>query len=481
MTKIYITFIILLFKTTFSFSQNCDCEANFEWVKKTFEENDAGFQYVIKNKGNQAYIDHNKRILYKVQNTKTLTECTQILYKWLTFFRLGHIDIRLNEETLQNNDTKLEEKFFDWETYSIKTENFKKYLDKNEISDYEGIWETKPYKIGIKKEEGKYIGFIIESGVETWTKGQVKLKFNIEEDKANSVFYMRDHSAVESENVEMIGKKYLQIGNSFLTRIYPEMNDDPKYERYIKQQNSSNPYLEQLNETTLYFKIPSMNLAYKNQIDSILHVNRLKILETENLIIDIRNNGGGSDATYEEVLPFIYTNPISKVGVEFLSTELNNQRMLNLINPEYGFDEKTRKILRIAYERLNKNIGNFVNIEDSIINYIKYDTIYSYPKNVGVIINNQNASSAEQFLLDIKQSKKVKLFGTTTFGALDMANMHFVLSPSNEFYLGYCLSKSLRLPDFSIDDIGIQPDYYIDKSISPYDWIEFVNEKLNER
>src|SRR5690606_4147715 len=303
MTKIYITFIILLFKTTFSFSQNCDCEANFEWVKKTFEENDAGFQYVIKNKGNQAYIDHNKRILYKVQNTKTLTECTQILYKWLTFFRLGHIDIRLNEETLQNNDTKLEEKFFDWETYSIKTENFKKYLDKNEISDYEGIWETKPYKIGIKKEEGKYIGFIIESGVETWTKGQVKLKFNIEEDKANSVFYMRDHSAVESENVEMIGKKYLQIGNSFLTRIYPEMNDDPKYERYIKQQNSSNPYLEQLNETTLYFKIPSMNLAYKNQIDSILHVNRLKILETENLIIDIRNNGGGSDATYEEVLP----------------------------------------------------------------------------------------------------------------------------------------------------------------------------------
>src|SRR5690606_6961505 len=257
--------------------------------------------------------------------------------------------------------------------------------------------------------------------------------------------------------------------------------DDPKYERYIKQQNSSNPYLEQLNETTLYFKIPSMNLAYKNQIDSILHVNRLKILETENLIIDIRNNGGGSDATYEEVLPFIYTNPISKVGVEFLSTELNNQRMLNLINPEYGFDEKTRKILRIAYERLNKNIGNFVNIEDSIINYIKYDTIYSYPKNVGVIINNQNASSAEQFLLDIKQSKKVKLFGTTTFGALDMANMHFVLSPSNEFYLGYCLSKSLRLPDFSRDDNSIQADYYIDKSISPYDWIEFVNEKLNER
>jgi hypothetical protein len=27
--------------------QTCTCESNFEWVKKTFEENDAGFQHII--------------------------------------------------------------------------------------------------------------------------------------------------------------------------------------------------------------------------------------------------------------------------------------------------------------------------------------------------------------------------------------------------------------------------------------------------
>ncbi len=63
MTKRNLILIILLFTTTFSFAQNCDCQTNYEWVKKTFEENDAVFQYALKTKGEQAYEDHNKRIL----------------------------------------------------------------------------------------------------------------------------------------------------------------------------------------------------------------------------------------------------------------------------------------------------------------------------------------------------------------------------------------------------------------------------------
>ena len=69
--------------------------------------------------------------------------------------------------------------------------------------------------------------------------------------------------------------------------------------------------------------------------------NKELILKTPNLIIDIRNNGGGSDRSYTELLPILYTNPIRKVGVELLSTSLNNQQMLDFINdPAYRFDEK---------------------------------------------------------------------------------------------------------------------------------------------
>jgi C-terminal processing protease CtpA/Prc len=111
----------------------------------------------------------------------------------------------------------------------------------------------------------------------------------------------------------------------------------------------------------------------------------------------------------------------------------------------------------------------------------KLDEILPYPKNIGIIINNKNGSTAEQFLLAAKQSKKVKLFGTTTAGVLDISNMYFVESPCKEFKLGYSLSKSLRIPDMEIDGKGIQPDYYIDKSIPQYDWVNYVNEILNEK
>ncbi len=480
MKKRNLFLIIFLFTTTFSFAQNCDCKANYEWVKKTFEENDAGFQYTLEIKGEQAYADHNKRILDKVQNAKTLSECTSILYEWLKFFRSGHIAINLIEQTQQTNTTKSENQFSNWETYTIKTEDFKKYLDKKKVSDYEGIWETEPYKIGIKKEGDKYIGFIVESGAETWEKGQVKLKFSITEDKINSVFYMRDHSAVESNDVAMTGKNHLKIGNFNLSRIYPKTEDEPKYVQYFKALNARQPYIEQLNETTLYLRIPSFDISYKTKIDSILNENKEKILTTKNLIVDIRNNGGGSDGSYREIIPYLYTNPVRTVGVEFLSTKLNNQRMLDFISkPEYGFDENGKKWAKEMFDKLERKLGQFVNLNEHIVSEDKKDTIYPFPQNVGIIINKANGSSAEQFLLEAKQSKKVKLFGVTTHGVLDISNMYFVISPCNEFQLGYSLSRSMRIPDFTIDEKGIQPDYYIDKSIPQYEWTNYVNEILN--
>ena len=473
---------------TLSFAQNCDCESNFEWVKKTFEENDAGFEYALKTKGTQAYEDHNNRILEKIKSANTIIECVPVLYEWLTFFRSGHISIKPTEQTIQmlrtsqaNEPSETMLQFPDWETYSMGTEKFKSYLDNKTVYDYEGIWESKPYKIGIKKEDDKYIGFIIESGVETWTEGQVKLKFSTQENKTNSVFYMRDHSGVESENVSLIGENHLQIGDILLTRLYPQIDDNPKFTQYFRMLNADLPYTEHLNETTLYFRIPSFGGSEKQAIDSVIAADRDKILKSENLIIDIRDGSGGSDASYQELLPFMYTNPIRTVGAEFLSTKLNNQRMLDFINkPEYGFDEDTKIWFKASYEKLEKQPGEFVNLEENIVSITKYDTVYPYPKNIGIIINQQNGSTDEQFLLAAKQSKKVKLFGTTTYGTLDVSNMNFTTSPCNEFELGYCLSRSMRIPDFTIDGKGLQPDYYLDRSIPLYNWTEYVNDVLNE-
>lgn len=480
MKKLFL--LSFLFTPILIFAQNCDCPKNFSWVKKTFENNDAGFQYVIDLKGEESYADHNKNIENKIENAETLTECSAILYEWLEFFRSAHISIELIGNPQQNATLNFENLFADWETYTIATEEFKEYLDQKQYSDYEGIWESDPYLIGIKKEGNNYIGFIIESDVETWTKGQVKLKLNITENKVNSTYYLRDHSAVESDIITMIGKNHLQIGDFSLSRIYPNIKDEPKYTHYLKAINAQKPYIEQFNKSTIYLRIPSFDNNFKTDIDSILLTNKELILATKNLIIDIRNNGGGSDVTYAEIIPYLYTNPIRGVGVEYLSTELNNQRMLDFINkPEYNFSDEAKEWAKKSYDKLKGKLGQFVNLNDDIVTINKLDTIYPYPQNIGIIINEGNGSTAEQFLLTAKQSKKVKLFGVTTFGVLDISNMYFVESPCKQFKLGYSLSRSMRIPEFTIDQKGIQPDFYLDRSIPKYEWTDYVSEILNEQ
>jgi len=465
--------------TGFSYGQNCNCEENFEWVKKTFEENDAGFQYAIGLKGELSYENHNKLFLKRVKNINELEECTKVLYEWLTFFRSGHIAI--NGLSTNNNDPRQStppKTDVTQETVDIDISGFEKYLNSKKVSDFEGIWETQPYKIGIKKIEDSYVGFIIETSAENWKVGEVKIKFS---DK-KGVFYLRDKSPEEFTSIKPIGKNYLQLGRFTLKRLSPKFETENSVETYFKLINAEKPFIVELNKATLLLRIPSFEGSQKRDIDSVLLVNKSKILKTENLIIDLRNNGGGSDRSYKELIPFIYTNPIRIVGVELLSTKLNNQRMIEFVNnPEFGLDEDTKIWAKTSYDTLEKHLGSFVNLDSTKVDILKLDTMYNYPKNVGIIINKRNGSTTEQFLLAANQSKKVKLFGTTTFGVLDISNMHFVKSPCSEFELGYSLSRSYRIPDMTIDGKGIQPDYYIDSEIQEYEWVEYVSNILNQQ
>lgn len=260
--------------------------------------------------------------------------------------------------------------------------------------------------------------------------------------------------------------------------------DNELYQRFL---SAEVPFVESLNEHTLYLRIPSFALTEKSKIDSLVDLNKQKILSTHNLIIDIRNGTGGSDESYSSLMPFLYTNPIRMPVVEFLSTELNNQRMYEMstnsgIVAQFGssFTEEQMKEFKVQYDTLSKNIGEFVNLNAEKVMITTFDTIYQYPKKVGILINERNASTDEQFILEAKQSQKVKLFGTTTKGALDMSNLYLTYSPDEDFVLVYALSKSLRIPGMVVDDIGIKPDFYLDQEIHESQWVDYVSNTLNQ-
>jgi C-terminal processing protease CtpA/Prc len=126
---------------------------------------------------------------------------------------------------------------------------------------------------------------------------------------------------------------------------------------------------------------------------------------------------------------------------------------------------------------MKKNIGGFVThpYSENDNKFEEKDTVYAMPRNVGIIINEGNASSAEQFLLAAQQSDKVILFGNcNTAGVLDYSNITPNPLPSNNFQLWCPMTRSKRLPENPIDNIGIAPDVII-----PFPATEQLYDKLD--
>lgn len=467
-----ITFaIICFFNTGTLFAQSkCDCAANFKWVKETFEKNDAGFAYGLQQKGQAAYDKHVAAIQKKIRPTTGQTECVAILTKYLSFFRKAHFSISANNpEATGNGNTGA------WPEIKTSEDDIRNSAA-GDSTGYTGVWGTGVYRIAIIKKDAGYKGVILSTTGGKWKAGQVK--FEIAADGSGS-YYMGDYSSVKVDRSALIGKNTLKIGDFYISKIYPVLPESDTLALYAKEMATSTPFLLELSKETTLLRIPSFDDGQRVLIDSLINSNAALLGSKKNLIIDIRNNGGGSDISYSSITPLLYTNPIRITSLELLSTPLNNQRMAGYLKMP-DLSERNRKQINEQLAELNRHLGQFVNLDGAPVFIKKMDKILPNPQNVAVIINELNGSTAEEFIMLAKQSKKVKLYGRTTMGVLDISNMYFVDSPDKRFHLGYCLSKSLRIPDMKIDNIGLQPDFYIDRSIPDERWLDFVKTTIEQ-
>ena len=256
-----------------------------------------------------------------------------------------------------------------------------------------------------------------------------------------------------------------------LNAVFNKPPSSPISAETLPQQSS----VTSLSPATLLIRLPSFEWSEKRIIDSLIKSNEAMMAKTSNWIIDLRDNGGGTDYAFDNLLPFLYTTPVKTYPDEFRSSKSN----IGILEENL----KDESISAAAKEFTTHLIGlmkakptGFVNPYGKKYFESKLDSIYKYPKNVAILIDRNSASSAESFLLTAIQSKKVLVFGEHSAGILDYGSVQFFDMPDNNFNLVIPIARSTRLPDHPIDNIGITPNIRIEPQRK--DKISFIQERL---
>ena len=214
------------------------------------------------------------------------------------------------------------------------------------------------------------------------------------------------------------------------------------------------PSLMALDSATFLLRVPSFDLTYKAAIDSALAAGAARLARAPVLIIDVRGNGGGGDASFAGLVPLLATGAIRVVGADAWASPANAAYFRAFLSvPELPASDRT--LVRRLVAEMARQPNHFVPIDpDTVLRFAPRVP----PRTVAVLYDRGSGSTTEEFLLQARQSRKVLLFSRErSAGALDYANVRQVGLPSGRWQLRFGTSRSRRLPARPVDPDGLAP------------------------
>lgn len=456
------------------------------FAKQKIEQNYAGFGDKVVESNREDYTVHTKLMLDRAKSIEDPYACASLIRKWLTYFKDGHIQLNHDRPDFSRlSDAEIRAKFASAQTINKWTEKkIKKYLDKNSLHPIEGIWEngTGSYRTAIIQSSDPdsgidFIGVVLKADSVYWMPGQIKVEIEQTAQGLMSEYYYRDHNPVRLP-VRLYGDEVVEFeGISQWEKQYPKPINEAKIEvdpNYFSKNNQpTTPSFQRIDNQTTLLTLPSFGDQHAYIIDSLMNKHFSEITTSENLIIDLRGNRGGSDFCYAPIIPILYTHPIFTDGVSIYASE-DNIRSWEVLLEDPKFSPAIKVRIRELVNKMKSNLNGYVEVPGE---EVIHDTVYTNPQKIGIIVDKSCSSSTEQFILAAKQSSKVTIFGESTAGILDYANMRSIDMKGIPYKLFYPTSRSNRLPKNPLDQVGISPDFVLS---SDSDWIAEVKIRLKK-
>lgn len=425
------------------------------------EKNYPGFDDKVKDK--VIYKSFKKELKNKSKTTN-LKNCKNLLKEYITFFQDGHLYFTSNKQQ------KKKPKQF------VKTNRKKlqRLINQNQDSLL-GIWKNERFKIGIVNEDNIYKAFYISP--KSKKRKPNEILFTIDKDKYT--YYFSNQNKFSDKY--LLNKDTLKLAT--LNAVYIRDNKEVLNPTEIKNKvwQLEGFYIKKLTPKTTIIKLKSFNYSFINRINTLISENKSLIENSENLIIDLRGNFGGTTLSGAPLFPFILSNNTRNFGSEYYSTNFLIKSLESYVKRLKNNDKNKSDIERINnnISKLKKNLGTFITYpNEEKISVTERNIYLKSPKQIVILADKNTGSAGESFLFITKQSKKVKILGTPTYGALDYASARVMNFNCEDLSIVIPTNRSSRLPDYPIDNIGIQPDIYLDTSVK--NWIGYAIKYLEE-
>lgn len=204
------------------------------------------------------------------------------------------------------------------------------------------------------------------------------------------------------------------------------------------------------------------DFADERAINSLLNKNHETIINSNNLIIDVRENGGGFDMAFYRLLSYVFPGKIllsdlftDDDAILYNCTERNyNLRKDNFTKDFQDVDEQTAKFIKEELLFLKENYGKGFVLRQSEMDF-KIDGRPA-PASIFILTDWYCRSSGDAFAQIAKKSSKVTVIGRNTRGITDYSNC--VYKDYGDCRLFYPTTKVIGN---HINGIGVDVDIYI--------------------
>jgi Peptidase family S41 len=481
--------IIFLLITVFMLSltaigQKCSCTDEFSFVKTFIERNHGGFNANIKTPEEPAYKAFVTTLTEGMKKEKNDARCHYYLVKYMNYLQDHHSGISLGGIAVREDSFAAVQAFMKSAAY-LQTEKIVgdstsviNYLSSGKQDSLEGIYTTNDgiYTVALLKNKNRqrdYAALILNSRTILWSKGQVKFELKkVNDSLYDGFFAYRNHTI----NYEEVSLKNGALQLTGWRKTFPYTGAGGKTLQLPPIDNELIRFTL-LDSLTSMVSIRSFDARQGKKLDSVYKLIIPEIRKRPNLVIDVRNNGGGSDANYKALMPFIYTDTVYGDITDIYNTPDNISAYQKYDSLVKQSNPGSNGIFAFAIFRMKKATPNtFIPQGNGKPSKAVYRGDAGAVKKVAILYNRNCASSCEGLLLEAIFSSKTITVGENSGGDIGYGDVMSTTTPcGNTLRWTTTVHQSQKQYEF----VGIPPQFRV--PATEMNWVDYARRLLQRQ